>query len=148
MRRPSQLEKMESEFTKWIQFLSSFLNNVIKRGSYPHCKSNNFVLSYILQFFIGEKYARGVVTWHYGIYSSFRNIFYSCDQTRIKRRSVYGSHVTLSNLLKVSMTAKPLFAHLLFQKLMGVELCGILRKIDPQPTKVMKPVFRQLQCCR
>ena len=32
------IEGMEIEFSRCILFLSTFLNNVIKRGSFPHCK--------------------------------------------------------------------------------------------------------------
>ncbi|XP_076082498.1 gamma-tubulin complex component 5-like [Mytilus galloprovincialis] len=35
---------METEFSRCIQFLSSFLNNVIKRGSFPHLESLAFAL--------------------------------------------------------------------------------------------------------
>ena len=33
-----QLNDLESEFFRCIHFLSSFLSNCIKRGSFPHCK--------------------------------------------------------------------------------------------------------------
>ena len=33
-----QIEDTETEFSRCIQFLSSFLQSVIQRGSFPHCK--------------------------------------------------------------------------------------------------------------
>ncbi|XP_067665574.1 gamma-tubulin complex component 5-like isoform X2 [Haliotis asinina] len=38
------IEDMELEFSRCIQFLASFLNNVIKRGSFPHLESLAFAL--------------------------------------------------------------------------------------------------------
>ncbi|KAL8591500.1 hypothetical protein ACOMHN_000515 [Nucella lapillus] len=35
---------MEVEFSRCIQFLSSFLNNIIKRGSFPHVEPLAFAL--------------------------------------------------------------------------------------------------------
>ena len=86
MHRPSQLDKMESEFTKWIQFLSSFLNNVIKRGSYPHCKSTNFCCFFVHYTFLfeGGEYAWGDQAWYWETFSLLLNGIFLCDQTRIK----------------------------------------------------------------
>lgn len=39
------IEDMETEFSRCIQFLASFLNNVIKRGSFPHLESLAFALA-------------------------------------------------------------------------------------------------------
>ncbi|KAK3589216.1 hypothetical protein CHS0354_020077 [Potamilus streckersoni] len=38
------IQDMESEFTRCIQFLASFLSNIIKRGSFPHLESLAFSL--------------------------------------------------------------------------------------------------------
>ncbi|KAL5014094.1 hypothetical protein ScPMuIL_008364 [Solemya velum] len=38
------ISDMETEFSRCVQFLSSFLNNIIKRGSFPHLESLAFAL--------------------------------------------------------------------------------------------------------